>query len=231
MAFLTSGAAVNFILIVAGSLVGISFKKGMPERFNKILITAMSLCVLYIGINGIMAENINMLYLIISLAIGAIIGELIDIDNLMNKLGAKIEKSFTKCDNDNKIAQGFVTASLVFCIGAMAIVGSIDSGISGDNSTLYSKSIIDCISAVAFSSVLGIGVALSAIPVFILEGGLTLIAAAVSPFLSTTVVDHISVVGSILIIALSLNLLGITKIKIANLVPAVFIPILLCNIF
>lgn len=227
-----SGAAVNFYLVIAGGLVGVLLKKGIPERIRKTLVFAIGLCVLYIGISGIFTdEKINAVIVVISMAVGAVIGEALDLDELVNKLALKIEMKFAKDAPENKTADGFVTATMVFCIGAMAVVGSIDSGIRGDNTTLYSKALIDCITASVFASTMGIGVAFSAIPVLVYEGGLTLLAGVVSPVLSSRMVAHISVVGSLLIIAIGLNMLKLTKIKIMNLLPAVFIPIGLCFIF
>jgi len=133
--------------------------------------------------------------------------------------------------NESHFAEGFVTATVLFCVGAMTIVGSLNSGITGDNSTLYSKSVIDCVAAMALTSSLGIGVMLSCISVLIIEGGLTLLAVVVEPVMTTEVIAHFSVIGSILIIALGLNMLGITKIKVMNYVPAIFLPLILCLIF
>lgn len=186
----------------------------------------MALCVLYIGITGLFEDGTNILIIIASFAIGAVVGELADFDGIVNRLGTWLEKSLGK--GDTKIADGFVTATLLFCVGAMTVVGSIDSGISGDNSTLYSKSIIDGVSSVALTSSLGIGVMLSAIPVLVIEGGLTLLASVVSPILTEAAVAHMSVIGSLLIIAIALNMLGLTKIKVMNYLPSVFLPLIFC---
>ncbi len=227
--FLTSGAFVNFILVIIGSSIGMLLRRGIPEKVQKTLVSAVALCVLYIGITGLFEENINVLIVIISMALGAIVGQLIDLDRLVNLLAQKIEAKVKK-DNgkSGKIAEGFVSATLLFCVGAMTVVGSIDSGVSGDNTTLYSKSVIDCISSAVLASSLGFGVMLSSLGVIAIEGGLTLLAHVVQPVLTTEVVAHISVIGSLLIIAIALNMLEITKIKVMNIIPAVFLPILLC---
>lgn len=225
---LKSGAVVNFLLVILGGVLGLLFKKGIPERAKNILMQGMALCVMYIGVTGIFEENINVLIVILSTALGAIVGELIDLDGLVNKLGGKIEKRFNKKGGNTKVAEGFVAATLLFCVGAMTVVGSIDSGISGDNATLYSKSLIDCVSAAVFASTLGIGVALSSVSVLVIEGSLTLLAKVVEPMLTAEIITHMSVIGSLLIIALSLNMLGLTKIKVMNLLPAIFLPILFC---
>ena len=225
---LKSGAVINFLLVIVGGVLGSLLKKGIPEKAKNILMQGMALCVLYIGVTGIFEDNINVLIVILSMGIGALIGELLDLDRLVNKLGEKLEDKLNKKGGNSKIAEGFVTATLLFCVGAMAVVGSIDSGISGDNSTLYSKSLIDCISAIVFASTLGIGVALSCFPVLIIEGAITLLAVLVEPILTARIIAHISVIGSLLIISLSLNMLGLTKIKVMNLLPAVFLPLIFC---
>jgi len=225
---LTSGAVVNFFTVMIGTLIGLIFKKGIPERVKTTLMNGMALCVMYIGITGLSENDINVLIIIASFAIGSVIGELIDFDRFVNKLGAKLESKMGK--GDTKIADGFVTSTLLFCVGAMTVVGSIDSGISGDNSTLYSKSVIDGISAIALTSSMGIGVILSSLSVLVIEGGITLLANVVSPVLTATAVSHMSLVGSLLIIALSLNMLGLTKIKVMNYLPSIFLPLLICTV-
>lgn len=223
---LTSGAVVNFFLVVLGTLIGLLFKKGIPEKLQNALMTGMAFCVLYIGITGLFEQGANILVMIVCFAVGAVIGELIDLDKQVNRLGKKIENRFSKNSN-SKIAEGFVTATLLFCVGAMTIVGSIDSGISGDNSTLYSKSVIDCVAAAVLTSSMGIGVIFAAFSALIIEGGITLLATVISPILNDYIIAQMSVIGSLLIIALSLNMLGITKIKVMNFVPAVLLPLVL----
>lgn len=228
----TSGAFVNFILVLIGSSIGMLLKRGIPEKIQKTLVSAVALCVLYIGVTGLFEDNINPLILIISTALGAVIGQAIDLDALVNKLAEKIENKFKKNDGPSgKIAEGFVSAILLFCVGAMTVVGSIDSGVSGDNTTLYSKSVLDLISSAVLASSLGFGVMLSSVGVLVIEGVLTLFAAALEGVLTAAVVAHMSVIGSLLIIAIALNMLGVTKIKVMNIIPAVFLPIMLCLIF
>ena len=225
---LTSGALVNFTLVIIGGSIGMLFKRGIPERLRETLMKGMALCVLYIGISGLFEEGINPLIAVLSLGIGSALGELIDIDKLVNRFAAFIENRVSHGKGEGRLAEGFVSATLLFCVGAMTVVGSIDSGISGDNTTLYSKSLIDCISAAVFASSLGAGVVLSAFPVLLIEGTLTILAAVVAPILTTCAVAHMSVIGSLLIIAISFNMMGITKIKVMNILPAVFIPLALC---
>ena len=223
---LKSGAVVNFTLVIVGSILGLLFKKGIPEKIKKAIFTGMALCVLLIGIDGMLSDNYNILIVIVSMALGAVIGELIDINKWVNILAEKIELKFYKNQN-SKIAEGFVAATLLFCVGAMTIVGSIDSGISGDNATLYSKSLIDCIAAIPLAATFGFGVTLSSIAVLVIEGALTLFSVIISPILTEEIILHMSTIGSMLIVALSLNMLDITKIKVMNYIPAVFLPILI----
>ncbi len=227
-ALFTSGAVVNFFTVIIGTGIGLLFKKGIPEKVKTTLMNGMALSVMYIGITGLLEKNINVLIIIASFAVGSIIGELIDFDRLVNRLGEKLENKIGS--GDTKIADGFVTSTLLFCVGAMTVVGSIDSGISGDNSTLYSKSVIDGIAAVALTSSMGIGVILSALSVLFIEGSITLLASFVAPILTESAVAHMSLVGSLLIIALSLNMLELTKIKVMNYLPSIFLPLLICSV-
>ncbi|MBQ2266096.1 MAG: DUF554 domain-containing protein, partial [Clostridia bacterium] len=135
---------------------------------------------------------------------------------------------FNKNGKNISLAKGFVSSTLLFCVGAMTIVGSIDSGINGNNSTLYSKSVIDCVAAMALTSSLGVGVIFASLSVLFIEGGLTLLATVVSPILTEYIISQMSVIGSLLIVALSFNMLGITKIKVMNFVPAILLPLILC---
>lgn len=227
---LKSGAVINFILVFLGSAIGLIFKKGIPEKIKNAIFVGMAFCVMLIGIDGMLSENNNILVIIISMALGAIIGELIDIDKWVNLLAKKIENTFNKKGSNTRIAEGFVAATLLFCVGAMTVVGSIDSGISGDNATLYSKSLIDCIAAIPLTATFGFGVMLSSIAVLIIEGSMTLLAVIIAPVLTNEIILHMSTIGSMLIVALSLNMLGVTKIKVMNYLPAIFLPILIFTI-
>lgn len=237
------GTIVNTIAIIIGSLIGILIKGGIPERISDTLMKGLSLCVIYIGISGAF-EGENTIITIICIAIGAIIGEIVDIDKRLNTLGEFIENKVNKFsirkinkeisvedleDNKNKvsISQGFVYSSLVFCVGAMAIVGSLESGLLGAYDTLFTKAILDGISSIIFTASLGIGVIFSAIAVFIYQGIITVAANGLSNILSDTVITAMTATGSLLILGLGLNMIGATKIKVANLLPAIFIPIIL----
>lgn len=222
------GAIVNGIAIFFGGGVGLLLKKGLSERIGTAVMNALSLCVLYIGITGILNGE-NILIVILSMVIGTLIGESFDLNEKVNKLGAWIEvKIAPPADNgDVSIAQGFITASLVVCVGAMAIVGSLQSGLTADHGTLYAKSLIDGIAAIIMASSLGFGVLLSGVLVFLYQGTITLCASVLAPLLTETVINEMTCVGSLLIIGLALNMLKITDLKVMNFAPAVFLPIVL----
>lgn len=221
------GTIVNALAVIAGAFVGLLLKKGIPEKISDVVMKGVALCVLYIGISGSL-KGTNTLIAIISIVIGAVIGSLLDIDRRLNSLGELAERKLSKGDGKTSIAEGFVSASLLFCVGSMAIVGSIQSGLTGNHEMIYTKSMLDGISAIIFTSTLGAGVFLSAAAVLIYQGAIVLCAQWVQPFLSDYAVAEMTCVGSLLIIALALNMLGITKLKTANYLPAVFIPIILC---
>ena len=231
MGFLSAltGTLVNVGTVLLGSVVGLCVGKGLPDRIGKALMAALGFCTLYVGVTGCLGEH-NTLVIILSLVIGTAIGEGCDLDRLVNRLGQFFERKLGHRGNAS-IAQGFVTASLVFCVGAMTIVGSLNSGLTGDHTMLYTKACLDLISSMVFASTLGVGVVLSAGFVLVLQGGIALLAHLVAPLLSAAVIADMTAVGSLLIIGLALNLLGIAKLKIMNFVPAIFLPVLLCPLY
>lgn len=222
-----AGVIANTLAVLFGSSVGLLLKKGIPERIKDTLMKGLGLCSLYIGWSGTLKGE-NTLVLILSMVLGIIIGEGLDLDARLNGFAKGIEKRFQKENGQISLAEGFVSASLVFCVGAMTIVGSLQAGLSGDYEMLFTKSILDMITAVVFASSLGIGVLLSAAFVFAFEGGIVLLAQFVSPFLTDIVIAEMVCSGSLLIFGMGLNLVGITKLKLLNYLPAVFLPILLC---
>ena len=221
------GTIVNTAAVIAGAILGLLLKKGIPERFQDAIMKGLALCVLLIGISGAL-EGDNTLIAILSIVTGAIIGELIDIDRRLNHLGQLLEARFSKGQGEQTVARAFVTSSLLFCVGAMTIVGSLQSGLTGDHEMIYTKSMLDGIASIIFASSLGYGVLFSAAAVFVYQGTIVLLAQWVAPFLSDTVVAEMTCTGSLLIIALGLNMLGLTKIKVANYLPALFMPVVLC---
>ena len=222
---------VNGLAIILGSFIGLFLKKGIPERLTDGTMKALGLCVIYIGVTGLLTGS-NTLLLIISLVVGTLIGELADLDLRIINLGNWVEKKLNREGRPTlKIADGFVTATLLFCVGAMAIVGSLQSGLTGNHETIFAKSILDFVAAAIFASTKGIGVAFSAVAVFIYQGSIVLLAGLIAPLLTYEVINEMSVIGSLVILALGLNVLGVTKIKVMNLVPSMFLPIILVFIF
>ena len=202
----------------------------LAERLKTIIMQGVALCVMYLGISGCLEGN-NSLIAILSMVLGALIGELLDLDKRMRSLGDWVQKRTEHLVTNGgqaSISEGFVTASLLFCVGAMAIVGALQDGLTGDHSTLFAKSLLDGISSIVFGASLGLGVAFSAVAILLYQGSISLMASFLQPYLGDAVIAEMTCVGSLLIVALSLNMLGLTKIKVMNLVPAIFLPILLC---
>lgn len=220
-----TGALVNFIAVVAGTLVGLVAGKFLNERIRAATMSAVSLIVMGIAIPGLM-NSTKPLVPILSLVVGTLIGELLDIDRLVNRLGDKLQEKFR---GKGRITEGFVTGTLVFAVGAMTIMGSMDSGLKNDHTVLIAKSVIDGISSIIFASTMGIGVAFAGLSVFVIEGGLSLLASLVAPLLTEVVINEITFVGSLLIMGISFNLMGLTKLKLLNMMPAMFLPLLLCQ--
>lgn len=219
------GTIVNCITILLGCLVGFIAKGKIPKRIENTIMNGLALCTIYIGISGTL-QGTDTLQIIICIAVGALIGEIIDLDKRLERLGVFLEEKVYKKGDKGSIAEGFIASSLLFCVGAMAIVGALESGLKGEHSTLFAKSILDGISSIIFTSTLGIGVIFSIFTVLIYQGGITLCAGVLSGFLSEAVITNMSAVGGILILGLGLNMLKVTRIKIANLLPAIFIPII-----
>lgn len=229
-----SGVLVNTVTVIIGSGVGLLFKKAIPEKLTNAVMTVIGLCTIAIGIGGIIKGQ-NQLVMIISLVLGTIVGTLIDIDGRLSKLGDKLQK---KRENGNKMhsdsatfSQGFVTASLLFCVGAMTIVGSMNAGISGDNQMLYTKSVLDLISSSMLAASLGFGVMCASAFVLVFQGALVALAMILGSFLSDFAVAELICAGSVMITALGLNLIGVTKIKVANLLPGLILVPFVCMLF
>lgn len=217
------GTFINALAIIIGGLLGSFLKTGISNRFCDIIMQGLGLTVCLIGLKGALSTS-DIFIVIISVVIGAIIGEWMQIEQKLEHLGDFIQNKVGNNKN-NSFSEGFVTASLVYCVGAMAIVGSLESGLKGIYTILYAKSILDGISAVIFASTMGVGVVFSAISVFLYQGFITITAHFLEPFLTSVVRDEMSAVGGLLIFAIGLTMLGIKKIKVGNLLPAVFIPI------
>ena len=223
------GTIVNTVAVIIGAALGMVLKKGLPHRMADTLMKGLGLCTLFLGISGSLKGQ-NSLILIISMVVGSIIGDGIDLEDKINRLGRWLEDKFKgKNSKQVSIAEGFVTASLLFCVGAMAIIGSLQSGLQGNHEILFNKSMLDFVAAIIFASTLGVGVMFAAAFVFVYQGAITILAQWISPFLSENVIAEMTCVGSVIIIGLALNMIGITKLKVMNYVPAIFIPIILCR--
>ena len=232
------GVIVNGLVIVGASFAALILKKfimkfdknNKVEKISDTIMSGLALCIIYMGISGAL-ECQHVLICIISMVVGGLIGELIDIDKGLNSLGDKIEEKLNKGKTDVSkeqvsISQGFVSASLLFCVGAMAVVGALNSGLFGNNDTLFAKSALDGVSSFLFSLTMGIGVLLSAVAVFLYEGIIACGAFLLKGVLSTAVITEMNAVGSLLILALGINMILKANIKVANLLPAMFVPII-----
>ena len=217
------GTIVNTGAIVIGCIVGLILRGGIPKRFNDTIMKALGLGILYIGISGSI-KCTETLLLIMSLVIGATLGEALNIDRALENLGKWIEGKVKTRAGGGGIAEGFVSASLLFCIGSMAIVGSIQSGLQGNHEMLFVKAMLDGIVSIIYCSTMGIGVIFSAAAVFIYQGAITLASGFLGQVLLEPQIVNVGAIGSVLIIVLGLNMLEITKIKVANFLPAVFVP-------
>ena len=223
------GVIINVITVILGSCIGLLFKKGIPERVSAAVMIGLGACTSYIGISGSLCGE-NVLIVIASVVLGVITGTLINIDGAINKLAQSVEKKFKKEGQSISIAEGLVTATLLFCVGSMTVTGSIQAGLTGDNSVLITKATLDFVSAMMLASSLGLGVMLSSVSVLIIQGGLVLLAGLISPFMSTGAINEMTCAGSLLIIMIGTNLMGITKIKVADFLPAIIYAPIIYNI-
>lgn len=224
------GTIVNVVAIFLGCSVGLILKSKFPEKIEKIIMQALGLASLLIGMQmAIKADNI--LLVIFSLVIGGVIGEIIDIEAGLERFGERIKRKFKSNNTPERFVEGFLTASLLYCVGSMAIMGAIKEGLSGNPDILYAKSLLDGITSIAFTAVMGIGVLFSAIPVFLYQGGITLLARTIKDFLSPKIINEMTAVGGILIWGIGFGLLGIKKIKVGNLLPAILVAAFLAAIF
>lgn len=224
------GTLVNTATVIAGSLIGLMLGNILPERLRDTVMKGLGLCTLFIGVTGMLGGS-NALITIISVAVGAVIGELLDLDGRLNRFAEGLEKKFQKNKTGGpSLAEGFVTASLVFCVGAMTIVGSLNDGLTGNHEMLFTKATLDFVSSMIFASSLGVGVLMAASAVFVIEGGIACLASLVAPVLqqNAATIPEMTVVGSVLIVGLGMNLIGVGKLKVMNYVPAIFLPIVLC---
>jgi len=223
------GTLVNVAAIIVGTVIGLLFKNGLPERIQKVIFTAVGVAVIFIGILGVVENAGNAMMLVLSLVLGAVVGELIDFESKFEKLGEKLKAKFVKpgSSSSETFVEGFVSATLIFCVGAMAIVGSLNDGLLHDPSMLYTKAILDGITSIVLASALGVGVIFAAIPVLVYQGLITVLAALLSSFFNDALIQSMSFVGNAIIFCIGINFLFPKKIKVGNLFPAMFMPILL----
>ena len=229
------GTLVNVLAVLAGSGLGMLIKTGLKRRFRDILMQACGIATIFLGISGALAGLLkvengavstqNTMLLIFSLVLGGLAGEALNIEAGMEALGERL-KRLVRDNSDSRFVDGFVTASLVICVGAMAIVGSIQDGLTGDHTLLFSKSLLDFVIVMVFAATFGLGVMFSALPLGILQGGITLAAALVAGFLSESLISDLSCVGSVLIFCVGLNVAFNAKIRVGNLLPALLVPVL-----
>ena len=223
------GVIINVITVLLGSSIGLLFKKGIPERVTTAAMIGLGACTLYIGISGSLVGE-NTLILIVSVVLGAIVGTLLNIDGAINRLAGKVEEKFRKNGKGVSVAEGLVSATLLFCVGSMTVTGSIQAGLTGDNSVLITKAMLDLVSSMMLASSLGVGVLLSSVAVFVIQGGLVLLAELISPVMSVGAINEMTCAGSILIIMIGTNLMGITKIKVTDFLPAILFAPVIYNI-
>lgn len=243
------GTLVNAVAVAVGALAGMLIKKlgftkktvsqaenaldstraEHQKRISDTVMVGLGLCVLLIGMSGALKMQ-NVLVGIVSMALGGLVGEMLDLDRLINRLGAWIEGRVGG-NGEGRIAQGFVTATLLFCVGAMTVTGAIESSVQHTHSTYYAKAMIDMVAAVIFGSTYGLGVVLSAGAVFVTQGALTLLASLLAGAIPMVIINEMIAVGSLLLVAIGLNQMGVTRIRVMNLLPAMFLPILLVPLF
>ena len=233
-----TGTIVNVIAIIVGGLIGLLLKRGIPAHINAAIIKAQGIAILIIGLNGVLTAMLALgsdgklssngaLLLLISLVVGCLLGELLKIEDRLNRLSGLMERKL-KADD---LSKGFVPATLVFVIGAMSIVGAINDGMTGDSTILFTKSVLDFITAIVLTGTLGIGVMLAAVPVFLIQGAIAMLARFIAPYVTDEPIRLFSMVGYALVMAIGFNFLVDTKIRVANLLPALIIPIVYYNVF
>jgi uncharacterized protein len=218
------GTAVNVAAIVLGSIVGLLLRQRLPRRITTILTQGLGLVTALIGIKMMLVTE-NVLIVLLSVIAGGVVGELIQIERRLDAFGVRIEKRLSR--QRGTFAKAFVTSSLLYCVGPLAILGALQDGLRGDYTVLLTKSGLDGIASVAFASTLGIGVLFSALPVLAYQGSLTIGASLLAPYLTTSVVNEMTATGGLLILGIGLNMLKVTKIKVGNMLPAILVAAIL----
>lgn len=229
------GTLINTAGVIAGGLIGLGLKNGIKKNMQDIMMQACGGASVFIGAAGALSkmlvfqdgklETQGTMLLIFSLVLGSLLGEWIDIEQKMDILGEKIKKA-VKAEKDNLFVEGFVNVSLIICVGAMAIVGAIQDGISGDYSLLTAKAILDMVIVLVFAATYGIGAVFSAVPIFVYQGAITIAAAFFGSFVSDVVIGNLSFIGSVLIFCVGINIAFGKKFRVGNMLPALLVPVL-----
>lgn len=221
------GTVVNVAAIAIGTLIGLALKQRLPERITSIVMQGLGLVTALIGVKMIIVTE-NVLVVLVSIVVGGVFGELLHIEARLDAFGAKVEAKFSR--EKGTFAKAFVTSSLLYCVGPMAILGALQDGLRGDYSILLTKSGLDGVASVAFASTLGVGVLFSAIPLALYQGGITVGASMLEPFFSSSIVNAMTATGGLLILGIALNILQVTKIRVGNLLPAILIAAALASL-
>ena len=220
------GVIINVIAIVIGTMIGLFLKRGMSEKMSSHIMQGLALITFIIGLKGALVDQ-DMILLIVSISLGGYLGEMMQLEENIRKFAEWVQDKLSKEGAQNQLAEGFVSAVLIFCVGAMAVMGSLEAGLRNNHGILITKALIDGFASIILTTTKGAGVMLSALAILLYEGGIMLLAQFVAPYLSESIVYAMSAVGSLLLVALGLNLLELTKIKVMNFLPAMFLPIVL----
>lgn len=219
------GTLINAAAIIVGTLIGLMARRGISERLRDTVVQGQGLCVILIGLSSSLKTQ-DTLCVILCIVIGGLLGSAVDIERQLNRLGGALERRFASGQQEGSIAKGFVTASLVFCVGAMAIVGAMDSGLRGDHSTLIAKATLDGVFSIFFAGSMGIGVGLSALAVLVYQGLIAILAGWLEPLLTEAIITEMGAVGGLLIMGIGLNMIYDRHIPVGNMLPAIFLPML-----
>ena len=224
------GVIINVIAIVIGTIIGLQLKRGMSEKMSSHIMQGLALITFIIGLKGALVDQ-DMILLIVSISLGGYLGEMMQLEENIRKFAEWVQDKLSKEGSQNQLAEGFVSAVLIFCVGAMAVMGSLEAGLRNNHGILITKALIDGFASIILTTTKGAGVMLSALAILLYEGGMMVLAQFVAPYLSESIVYAMSAVGSLLLVALGLNLLELTKIKVMNFLPAMFLPIVLIPLF
>lgn len=218
------GPIVNSLLVVAGTFIGLLLGKHIPKKIQESVFNCLALAVIYIALTG-MLKQASAINVLISLALGGLIGEALDLDRMIHRAAERLQKRIAR--NDEHFAKGFAQACLLFCVGSMAIIGALQSGLQNEHTTLITKGIIDGITAIFFAAENGIGVAFSAIVLLIYQGGMALCSSLIRPIITEACLNQISVVGGLILLTVGLSMVKIGNFKSMNYVPAIVITVIL----